>query len=297
MHTKTMAPFLRSERTLRTSAKVDGVGYWSGRKVRVEFHPAPPGTGIVFVRIDRPHPVRIPVNVKHRMKSSRRTTLLADGCRVEMVEHVLAALAGLQIDNCEVFVDQPEMPGCDGSSLQFVIALDAAGIETQRAARRTLVVQETFRVGTDEAWIEARPPHSNTLSVKYRLQYANCPAIGEQDVELAVTPDAFRRELASSRTFLLKDEAEWLNSQGLGNQVTHQDLLVFDDHGPIDNPLRFSNECARHKALDLVGDLALSGCDVLGHLVAFRSGHHLNASLVAGLLNAEGAAEGWQKSA
>jgi UDP-3-O-acyl N-acetylglucosamine deacetylase len=250
---------------------------------------------VVFIRRDLPHPVRIPARVEHRIEAPRRTTLRAAGASVEMVEHILAALAGLQIDNCEVCVDAAEMPGCDGSSLPFVEALDAAGIIAQPSPRATLIVREVTRLGNDESWIEARPAPGG-LSAKYRLDYGRDNAIGRQTLAMGITPDSFRRELAPGRTFMLKEEADWLRSQGLGKRATAQDLLVFDDLGPVENELRFPDECVRHKLLDLVGDLALAGCDLVGHFVAHRSGHRLNAELVRVLLAEGEMVGGWRRT-
>lgn len=278
---------LRNQRTIKSPAVVEGVGYWSGRDIRVEFHPADINTGIVFVRTDLEPPVYLPAVVAHRIEVPRRTALNVAGTRVKMVEHVMAALSGLQIDNCEVRVTQAEMPGMDGSSADFVTALDAAGIVEQPASRPQLVVREITRIGDDDSWIEVRPATHGGLSVRYRLDYGNDNAIGRQTLEMKITPDSFRRELAPSRTFMLKAEADWLLKQGLGTRVSPKDLLIFDDQGPIDNRLRYSDECVRHKVLDLVGDLALAGCDVVGHVIAHRTGHRLNAEIVKILL-AEG---------
>ncbi len=274
---------LRQQRTLAGATSVSGFGYWSGQDVRVEFRPAPPDTGIVFVRQDLSRPVSIKATVANRVETPRRTTLRSGGASVEMVEHVLAALAGLQIDNCEVHIDAAELPGMDGSAQPFVEALLAAGICTQAATRPALVVRELARLGNEESWIEARPS-SGGLSIKFHLDYGPQSPIGRQTLTLPVTPDSFRRELAPARTFVLRGEAEWLQAQGLGRRATCKDLLVFDEHGPVDNELRFGDECVRHKALDLIGDLGLAGCDLVGHIVAYRSGHRLNAELVRVLL-------------
>ena len=199
---------------------------------------------------------------------------------MEMVEHVMAALAGLRIDNCEVWADSPEMPGGDGSSHVFVEAIDAAGILVQDAVRRQLVISDVIRVGDHGAWVEARPARSPEMLIQCHLDYDRLPVIGRQTIAVAVTPDSFRSELARARTFISKQEAEWLLSQGLGKRVSYADVLVFDRNGPIENRLRFEDECVRHKVLDLVGDLALAGFDLVGHFVAHRSGHRLNTELV-----------------
>lgn len=276
---------------------MSGFGYWSGQDIEVEFRPAPVGTGVVFVRRDLTPPRRIPVHVANRVEVPRRTSLRVDGANVEMVEHVLAALAGLEIDNCEVWVDAAEMPGLDGSSLPFVEALERAGAVEQALERPRLVVHETIRLGDEQAWVEAQPTQDDGLSLEFQLDYGAGNAIGRQTFATPVNPDAFRRELAASRTFLLKAEADWLRGQGLGSRTGAQDLLIFDEQGPIDNPLRYPDECARHKTLDLVGDLALAGRDIVGRVVAHRSGHRLNAELVAALLRSEASRVAWRQSA
>lgn len=277
-------PQVRLQRTLAQPATVSGYGYWSGHDVQVEFRPARPDTGVVFVRADLGPEVRIPAHIAHRVETPRRTTLRSKTGSVEMVEHILAALAGLCIDNCEVHVTAPEMPGCDGSSLAFVQALDGAGVVEQAVPRQQLMIHDVTRLGDDDSWIEVRPNPQPGLWIKYRLDYGRGNAIGRQSLNLQVTPGAFRKELAASRTFLLQAEAEWLKQQGLGQRATPQDLLVFGEDGPIDNELRFPDECVRHKALDLVGDLALAGCDIHGQIIAHRSGHRLNAEIVRVLL-------------
>jgi UDP-3-O-acyl N-acetylglucosamine deacetylase len=276
---------------------VTGFGYWSGRDVRVEFRPAPADSGIVFVRADLNPAPRIAAMVDNRIETPRRTTLAAHGAVVEMVEHLMAALWGLRIDNCEVHVDAPEMPGCDGSSQAFVAALLAAGIVEQGAKQRRLVVSETARVGNDDAWVSAAPCRRNELRIKYRLDYGNQSPIGRQTLELTVTPESFVSQLASARTFILQQEAEWLRQRGLGARATFRDLLVFGDEGPLDNELRFSDECVRHKTLDLIGDLALAGYDVVGQITAHRSGHRLNAELVRILLSEGEVVEPLRKTA
>lgn len=284
----------RSQHTIAKTVEVTGFGYWSGQDIRVEFRPADVGTGLVFVRRDIAALPRIAAVVANRIETPLRTTLSSEGVAVEMVEHVLAACAGLEVDNCEIWVDQPEMPGCDGSSQAFVDALTRAGVVEQKAIRERLVVKEVTRVGDGESWVEIRPRPRGGFSLRYRLDYGSDSAIGRQTIELVVTPSAFRRELAPARTFLLEAEAEWLRSRGLGTRVTVQDLVVFGDQGPIGNELRFDDECVRHKALDLVGDFALAGCEIVGQVIAHRSGHRLNAELVRALLS-EGEIVGEQR--
>lgn len=272
------------QRTLRGTAVVEGVGYWSGQRVRVEFRPAAVDSGVAFVRSDLHPAARIPVRIHERRDVPRRTVLGSPARGVEMVEHVLAALAGLQVDNCEIHVTAGELPGLDGSSQPFVEALDAAGFVEQSTAPRTLCVSQVVRFGDDEGWIEARPARDGELHLEYQLDYGSESPIPRQSIELTLTPAVFREQLGASRTFLLLQEADWLRSQGLGQNTAWHDLLIFGPQGPIDNTLRWPNECARHKALDLLGDLALAGRRISGRFVAYRSGHRHNAELVRALL-------------
>ena len=274
----------RRQRTLVRPVSVTGFGYFSGRDIRVEFWPAAEHAGITFVRHDIGGAARVPASAALRIDMPRRTTLELNGIRVEMVEHVLAALAGMRVDNCEVWVDAAEMPGCDGSSRSFVEAIDAAGVVEQRSPVRQIVVGRSVRVGDDDSWIEAQPPRSAGLSISFELDYGEQTAIGRQLFAIDVTPDSFRREVASCRTFIPEEAAKGILSQGIGKRVTSRDLLVFGPHGPIDNTLRFPDECVRHKLLDVIGDLALTGCEVVGHVVGHRCGHQLHAELAKRLL-------------
>ncbi len=291
-----MNTFLREQRTLAGTARVEGFGYWTGLDVTVEFRPAAPDTGIVFFQTAAQPVRRIAALVHRRIEVPRRTSLCRDHARVDMVEHILAALAGLRIDNCEVWVDSQEMPACDGSSLAFTSALDAAGIVSQQVPRRQLIIERPVRVGDEKCWIEAHPAAEAGLTVECHLDYGPTGPIGRQSLRLAMSPDVFRRELAAARTFVLEEEAAWMRRQGLGARVTCRDLLVFADSGPIDNPLRFPDECVRHKMLDVIGDLALAGQDVSGQITAHCSSHRLNAELVSQLL-AGAAGERWLRSA
>lgn len=274
----------RRQRTLARPVTVTGFGYYSGRDIQVEFWPAPEYAGITFVRHDLGSGARIPAKPEYRIDMPRRTTLEVGGARVEMVEHVMAALYGLRIDNCEVWVDAAEMPGCDGSALAFVEAIDAAGTVEQRSPVPQIVVRQTVRVALDNQWIEAQPSRSAGLSITYDLDFASHPAIGRQTYGIDVTPSSFSKELAGCRTFITEDVAQAMLADGRGQRVTPRDLLIFGPHGPVGNTLRFPNECVRHKVLDVVGDLALSGCEVIGHVVAHRCGHKLNAELARRLL-------------
>jgi UDP-3-O-acyl N-acetylglucosamine deacetylase len=201
-----------------------------------------------------------------------------------MVEHLLAALSGLRIDNCEIHVSAAEMPGLDGSCLEVAQSLRLAGIREQDAIRRAITIRDITRVGDEQGWVEIRPNRQPGLRIHYHLDYGRDNPIGRQKFDIQLTEDRFLKKVAPARTFLLHREAAWLREQGIGKHVTYNDLLVFDDNGPVDNQLRFDDECVRHKVLDLIGDFALAGCDLNGYVTAYKSGHRLNSELVRVLL-------------
>jgi UDP-3-O-[3-hydroxymyristoyl] N-acetylglucosamine deacetylase/3-hydroxyacyl-[acyl-carrier-protein] dehydratase len=270
---------------------VHGVGFLTGPDVHLRFVPAAPNSGINFVRTDLPGRPSIPASIEFVAQRQRRTTLEKAEARVEMVEHVLAALAGLRIDNCTVEVDAPETPGCDGSSGAFIEALLDAKIQEQPAIRQSFVVDRPYFVQEGDAMVAVHPPINDGLFISYNLDYGPDNAIGRQSYFSDIAPDSFVRELGRSRTFLLKGEADMLRAQGVGSRTSERDLLIFDASGPIDNQLRFPEEPARHKILDIVGDLSIFGRDLCGHVVAHKSGHRLNAELVRQLSEAVRAQE------
>ena len=273
----------RYQRTLARPAAVSGVGFLTGATVHLRFQPAPPSTGVVFVRTDLRHEVHIPARLDQVTGTQRRTTLGYPPGQVGLVEHVLGALAGLRIDNCYVEVDAQEPPGLDGSARQFVDALLAAGAELQPARRAVWCVDKAIIVSQQGATLAFHPHDEEGLKISYALDYGpNSPIVRQMHTQV-ITPELFIAGIASCRTFILESEAEALRKQGLGARTTAADLLVFGPHGPIDNRLRYANEPARHKILDLVGDLSLFGQDLQGHIVAYRSGHPLNVELVRAL--------------
>ena len=257
---------------------LSGYSYWSGEEVMVEFQPAPENCGYEFVRVDLEPHVVIPAIAHNRIETPRRTTLAWNDCSIAMVEHGLSALAGLQIDNCRILVSGSEMPAWDGSCQAAVEALLTAEIYEQTAERAAHVVEQPIRVGDSDAWIEVRPPATLQTRITYELNYGPGP-IGHQIVSYTMDPERFGEEIAAARTFLLESEAEKMIRAGIGRKTTYDDLLVFTESGPIKNTLRFSDECARHKILDIVGDLALTGFDVHADIVAYRSGHRHNTEL------------------
>jgi len=269
----------RPERTLAHTAEVRGVGLFHGADVTLRFLPADPGTGIVFVRTDLPDRPAVPARVDRVVPSERRTTIRQGAATVEMIEHVMAALAGLRIDNCVVEIDAGECPGCDGSSRTFVLALDRAGTIEQHRMRPTLVLDRSVSVREGDAVLAAVPGAPGRLTLAYHLDYGPDAPIAAQSFCLGLSPDSFRDELAASRTFLLEPEAEALRAAGIGVRTTAADLLIFGRDGVIGNTMRYQDECVRHKVLDMLGDLALLGFDLQGFVVAHRSGHQTNHAL------------------
>jgi len=279
----------RHQRTLAAPTEVRGVGFVAGGRVRLRFHPAPPHTGLAFVRSDLPGRPLTPARADRVTDTSRRTSLGPPDTGVTLVEHVLATLAGLRVDNCVVELDGPEPPGLDGSAHGFAEAVAAAGIVLQPARREVWAVCEPVVVAHGGATIALHPPAAGdgaALRASYLLDYGPRARIPRQAHTVAVTPQAFARELAGCRTFLLEEEAVALRQQGVGRHLTPDQLLVFGPRGPIGNTLRYADEPARHKVLDLVGDLSLCGFDLVGHVVAYRSGHALNVELARRLVAA-----------
>jgi UDP-3-O-[3-hydroxymyristoyl] N-acetylglucosamine deacetylase/3-hydroxyacyl-[acyl-carrier-protein] dehydratase len=282
----------RRQRTIAGPAEVRGVGFFHGADVTIRFHPAEPDTGIVFRRADLPGRPEIPARVDAVVPTPRRTAIGRGGATVEMIEHVMAALAGLQIDNAWVELDAGECPGCDGSSHAYVAALDAAGIVEQDRMRRALVIEESISVREGDAVLAAHPAGSSgRLTLCYHLDYGGDAPIRPQSFSLGLSAESFRTELAASRTFLLEAEASALRRAGIGVRTSASDLLIFGPDGVIGNALRYADECARHKVLDLVGDLALVGLDLHGLVVAYRTGHQTNAALARRLHQRVKAAE------
>ena len=270
----------RSQRTIAGAAEVKGIGFLTGALVRLRFLPAPPSTGIVFVRTDLRPAIHIAACVENVTGTHRRTTLGNPPHQVGLVEHILAALAGLRIDNCFVELDAPEPPGVDGSAQPFVDVLIDAGAKPQACRRAIYGVDEKIVVQHKGASLALHPHGGPELKVSYFLDYGLTSPIGRQLHTEPVTPETFLNRLADSRTFLLESEAVEMQRQGYGSRTTTADLLVFGRRGPINNRLRYADEPARHKILDLIGDLSLFPHDIYGHLVAYRSGHPLNIELV-----------------
>jgi UDP-3-O-acyl N-acetylglucosamine deacetylase len=271
----------RCQRTIARPIEVTGVGFLTGADIALRFLPADENFGVRFQRTDLAGAKPIPARLDFVVPRQRRTAISFSGATVEMIEHAMAALAGLQIDNCLVELNGPEPPGGDGSSLHFMRALLEAGIVDQSAPQPLLSISQEAKVQGehDDSEIVATPISRRTLAITYELDYGPRSPIRPQQLTIEFSPELFVTNLAFARTFVLEAEAQALRQQGYGTRLTEKDLLIFGPQGVIGNSLRAVDECVRHKILDCIGDFALLGCDLHGHFRAYRSGHALNHAI------------------
>jgi UDP-3-O-[3-hydroxymyristoyl] N-acetylglucosamine deacetylase len=267
---------MAQQRTLRRPVEVCGKGLHSGAASAVRIAPSPAGSGIVFVRRDLGG-IEIPASHEFVADSSLATTLSVDGASVATVEHLLAALAGLGVDNARLEVDGSEVPILDGSAVPFVEAIQAAGIVAQPAARRTIEVSRPVSVRHGERTILALP--SSEFRISYAIDFPH-PAIGYQAVTLRMDERVFAASIAPARTFCLLRDVRAMQDSGLALGGSLDNALVVGDDGVLNGDLRFADEFVRHKVLDLVGDLALAGAPLRAHVVVFKGGHQLHAALL-----------------
>ena len=277
------------QRTLKAAVSCDGIGLHCGERVRLTLRPAAPGSGIVFARTDLAGAVELPATIGHVVGATLATTLGAGDVRVGTVEHLLAALSGLGIDNVRAELTGPEVPILDGSAGPFVALVRAAGVERQRRARRVLVVKKPLEVSDGDK--RARIVPAPRFSVACAIDFAH-PLIGRQSLEVEVRDETFCRELAPARTFGFLRDVEAQRRRGLVRGGSLENALVLDDVALL-NPegLRFPDEFVRHKLLDAIGDLALCGMPIVGRFSSVKSGHAQNQRLVRRLVEEPGAAE------
>jgi UDP-3-O-[3-hydroxymyristoyl] N-acetylglucosamine deacetylase/3-hydroxyacyl-[acyl-carrier-protein] dehydratase len=232
------------------------------------------------VRADLPGAPRVPADAGHLAVRNRRTALVGEGgAEVHTVEHLLACCTGLRIDNLTVEVNGPEVPGMDGSARPFVDLLRSLGVVEQRAPRREIVVEEPVAVSAGEDAALVAFPFDTGFKVSYTLDYGHA-FLGVQHVSFVVTEERFAEEIAPARTFCLESEAEALRRAGMGLGASYENTLVVGETGVVGNTPRWPDEFARHKVLDLLGDLFLAGADLRGHVQAHRTGHAANLRLV-----------------
>jgi len=267
------------QKSIAAEVSVSGRGLFTGSPATLTFKPAPVGQGIVFVRTDLSRPVRIPALVQHVTKRSRRTAIKSGPDAVETIEHCMSAVAGLSIDNLEIEVTGPEVPGVDGSCLPFVEALTKAGIVEQPAERMFLTINQPIEVREGPATLIVAPPTADEFQILYDLDYGDIEPIKQQLFAYQLN-GRFAQDIAPARTFVTKQEADMLRERGLGTHLQPGDILVLDANGPMGTDYRFPNECVRHKILDLIGDFYLLGCPIRGKVIAYKSGHSLNHAMV-----------------
>lgn len=272
------------EHTLAGPAICAGVGIHTGARVRLSIRPSASGTGIVFVRSDvHDRDNRIPATAASVTQTTLGTVITnADGVSVSTIEHIMAALAALGIDNAVIELDGPEVPIMDGSALPFVQLLDRAGFRRQDLPQQVIEVLEPVIVTEGDKSAALYP--CDRFEVRFEIVY-DSKAVGHQVVDLEITEDSFRQELASARTFGFVHEVEALRARGLARGGSLENAVVIDGDDVM-NPegLRYDNECVRHKALDAVGDLYVLGMPLKARFVGIKAGHSLNNALVRALL-------------
>jgi len=296
---------VRNQRTIGKSISVSGKGLHTGVKSTITFKPAPENTGYVFVRTDLEENPEIKADIDYVVDISRGTTLEQNGHKMHTVEHVLAALAGLGINNVYLEVDNIEPPVCDGSSIEFVKALQRAGIVEQNIPQPVLKIDKIIQYGKPESEVEIHVVPSDTFAITFLVDY-DIPELGAQYTAAYNLEEEFVEEYAPARTFCFLSEVEYLKEEGLIKGGDVDNAIVFIDkqidqeevdrikrlftidkevslgeNGILNNiELRFYNEPVRHKMVDLIGDLALLGMPITGHILAARSGHKHNVELV-----------------
>ena len=268
------------QKTISKELSLKGIGLHTANKVNLTFKPAGIDNGIDFIRKDIPSSPVIKASVQYLLpasRSPRRTSIGDNGVEIQTIEHLMAALSGLGIDNLHIELDNNEVPGLDGSSVNFLETLSKAGIAEQDKTRQYYQIKEPIFVEEEGSSIIALP--SQEFKISYTLSYDH-PALGTQFLEINLDANFFKDQISSARTFCLEEEANGLQQEGLGLGANYDNTLVVGKSGVIKNKLRFDNEFIRHKILDLIGDLYLVGCPLKGHIIAVRSGHSLNLKMV-----------------
>jgi UDP-3-O-[3-hydroxymyristoyl] N-acetylglucosamine deacetylase/3-hydroxyacyl-[acyl-carrier-protein] dehydratase len=270
---------MEKQQTISRPTGLEGIGLHTANKVRLEFKPAECNSGVTFVRKDLPQQPSVRASVENLLcgdSAPRRTSLTLGNSEVHTIEHLMAALAGLNIDNIRIEMDNNEVPGLDGSSLKFMDLLSEAGIRAQEKERHYFSLKEPVFVEEEGASLVALP--GPEFKISYTLNYDH-PLLKAEFMELNFNGGAFEREIACARTFCLEEEAADLQRQGLGKGANYENTLVVGKSGVVKNKLRFPDEFIRHKVLDLMGDLYLVGCPIKAHIIALRSGHSANLKM------------------
>jgi UDP-3-O-[3-hydroxymyristoyl] N-acetylglucosamine deacetylase/3-hydroxyacyl-[acyl-carrier-protein] dehydratase len=268
----------KNQRSIQKAVEFQGTGLFTGQPAKLRVSPAPPNSGITFVRTDLPAKPRLPVTPDTVTCKLHRSAVAGESAEVETIEHLMSAIGGLEVDNLDLEIDAVEVPNADGCSRPFVELLRSAGIVEQPEPRRTHVIREPIAVTENDASIVALPGNGG-LTVTYSLNYPNTP-IGQQHLTLDLTDEAYAKQISPARTFCLESEAQAMVQQGIAKGGNYDNTVVWGPSGPIKTSLRFPDEPVRHKILDLLGDLATLGAGLRAHLVAVKSGHSTNLKLV-----------------
>jgi len=274
-----LAPSAHLEQTIAEPLEFTGVGLHSGAPVTMRLLPAPAGSGIVFRRTDLDD-FEISAIGRNVAKVSYATSLMRQGVLISTTEHLLGGLIGMGIDNVIVALDNLELPILDGSALPYVEAILGTGIRAQRRRRETMRVLKPVEVRDGNKFIGVYP------GAGYRIQYTiDFPApIGHEQTSIDLAAETFGSQIAPARTFGYKADEQCLRNMGLIRGASPENAIVMGPKGPENGPLRFDDEFVRHKVLDLIGDLALTGRRIEGHVVAERAGHAMHTALVSRLL-------------
>ncbi|MDO8605945.1 MAG: UDP-3-O-acyl-N-acetylglucosamine deacetylase [Phaeospirillum sp.] len=272
-------------RTLKTSIGCTGIGLHSGAKVTMVLHPAEVGTGIRFRRVDINGGGAIVPAIWSAVHDTRMNSCLRndDGVVVGTVEHLMAALAGMQIDNCLIEINGPEVPVMDGSSAPFLFLIECAGVVEQSAPRQAIKILKPISVQDGDRIASLTPAPG--FSVRFEIDFASS-AISRQEVFVNLSRGAFKSEISRARTFGFEQEVAFLRANGLARGGSLDNAVVIDSTGSCvlnDDGLRYPDEFVRHKVLDAVGDLYLAGAPLIGHFHGIRCGHALNNQLLRAL--------------
>jgi UDP-3-O-[3-hydroxymyristoyl] N-acetylglucosamine deacetylase len=274
---------VRQQQTLLNPISCTGVGLHTGKPVTLTLRPAPADTGVVFVNRNGHAGATLPASVDHLVATELCTAISGNGFQVKTIEHVLAALAGLNVDNVFVDIDAAEAPVMDGSSAPFVRLIQSAGLTSQSRRRSFLKITRPLEIVEDSRRIRIEP--SATPRITYSIHYDH-PLIQTQTYAYEHSTHAFATEIAEARTFGFLQEVEALWARGLGRGGNLENTVVLSQDGILnESGLRFSDEFVRHKVLDLIGDFSLLGLPFIGHLIADRSGHALHTRLVKMILD------------
>ncbi|WP_395689406.1 UDP-3-O-acyl-N-acetylglucosamine deacetylase [Caenimonas koreensis] len=277
------------QRTLKTLTKAVGVGLHSGQRVELTLRPAAPDTGIVFRRIDLPVPVDIPVRADAATDTRLASTISNGSAKVQTVEHLMSACAGLGLDNLYVDITAEEVPILDGSSASFVFLLQSAGVQLQNAPKRFMRVIKPVEVrlgeGDDLKWARLDPYHGFKLSFEIDFAHRVVDSTGQR-VTFDLGSGSYARDIARARTFGFTKDVETMRANGLGLGGGLDNAVVMDDYRVLNSDgLRYDDEFVKHKILDAMGDLYLVGKPLLASYTAFRSGHAMNNKLLRELLS------------